>query len=152
MTKMLCKEVRILSEEEKKEKIHYAANVIDLKNADKNSRIYRAIKIILLEMGAAIFAIMLFGEAALLGFAIAIFLIFPSPQLLVPSQYRITDRGLIYGKERLISIKKKFKLEVKEEKKYVSVSESVMKGEFMRLYSPEPEIVLKILDKLKKAS
>jgi len=122
----------------------YEIEASGLKRADRNMRIFRAIGIFILEMALLLGLSMLFGLLAIAIFLLAAILFFPSPVLIVPAKYRITSAGVIHGEAKMIPFKRNYKVGMNEKRKFVSMSHS-RRGEFLRLYTPEPSRVLQIV-------
>jgi uncharacterized membrane protein len=135
---------------EKKAKDYiYEAEVSDLVLLDRNGRILRGVKVIAFEMTMLAVALSIFGNAAIIGFIVAVFFLFPSPSIPCPTEYKISERGVVFI-EKVLFLKKGYKLTVNTEKKFVSINNPGFRGEIIRLYTDEPKEVLEILEKLSK--
>jgi len=107
-------------------------------------RIFRSIGIFILEMTLLLGLFMLFGLLAVAIFLLAVFLFLPSPAVIVPARYRITSAGVIHDEAKMIPFKRNYKVRMNEKRKFVSMFHS-RRGEFLRLYTPEPSRVLRIV-------
>ncbi|MGQ9542879.1 MAG: DUF2208 family protein [Candidatus Bathyarchaeia archaeon] len=126
--------------------ILYEGHVTDLKLADRNMRMYRAILIFLLDVailyGISFIQIAVFQYPNLL-VSIAVFLILtvsilPAPILITPSDYRILPRAVDTGGRRLIPLRSNYRTKTNERRRFVSIMHP-RRGEFMRLYTAEPQ-------------
>lgn len=123
----------------------YQSDSTDLKLADRNMRIFRAILIFLLDIailyGIFFVQVALFQIPSLLvsivAFLFLSILILPAPLLIIPTRYRIMANGVDSDGKRLIALKPRYRTKTNEKRMYVSVLHP-RRGEFMRLYSKEP--------------
>ena len=122
----------------------YEVEASELKSADRRMRIFRSIGIFILEMVFLLGLFMVFGLFAIAIFLLAVILFLPSPAVIVPARYRITSAGVIHGEARMIPFKRNYKVRMNEKRRFISMLHS-RRGEFLRLYTPEPSRVLKIV-------
>jgi len=107
-------------------------------------RIFRSIGIFILEMVFLLGLFMVFSLLAIAIFLLAVILFLPSPAVIVPAKYRITSAGVIHDEAKMIPFKRNYKVRMNEKRKFVSMLHS-RRGEFLRLYTPEPGRVLQIV-------
>jgi len=122
----------------------YEIEASDLKTADRRMRILRSVGIFILEMLLLLGLFMVFGLLAIAIFLLAVFLFLPSPAVIVPAKYRITSAGVIHDGAKMIPFKRNYKVRMNEKRKFVSMLHR-RRGEFLRLYTPEPSRVLQIV-------
>jgi len=122
----------------------YEIEASDLKTADRRMRILRSVGIFILEMLLLLGLFMVFGLLAIAIFLLAVFLFLPSPAVIVPARYRITNAGVIHDRAKMIPFKRNYKVRMNEKRKFVSMLHR-RRGEFLRLYTPEPSRVLQIV-------
>ena len=125
----------------------YEADVPDLTLKGRNRRIFRAANILVFELALLVILTFFFGIFAIIFYFIALLIFLPHPLLTSPSKYKIITRGVVYRENRLIPLKKEYKLQINTKGEFVSVLHH-RKGEFLRLYTHEPEQVHKILNSL----
>ena len=129
----------------------YEVEASGLKSADRRMRIFRSVGIFVLEMTLLFGLFMVFGLLAIAVFLLAVILFLPSPAVIVPARYRITSVGVIHGESKMITFKRTYKVRMNEKRKFVSMLHS-RRGEFLRLYTPEPSRVLQIVSESISAS
>lgn len=132
----------------------YQADSKDLKLADRNRRILRAILIFLLDI--LILYVIVFVQVvvfhvgnlliSMIVFLILSVLLLPSPILIIPSRYRVLSTGIDSEGKRLIPLKSNYLAKVNEKRGYVSVFRP-RRGEFIRLYSAEPRKLQNAIEK-----
>ncbi len=122
----------------------YEIEASDLKTADRRMRILRSVGIFILEMLLLLGLFMVFGLLAIAIFLLAVLLFLPSPAVIVPAKYRITSAGVIHDRAKMIPFKRNYKVRMNEKRKFVSMLHR-RRGEFLRLYTPEPSRVLQIV-------
>jgi len=137
------------SKERQKKQYLYHGEVSDLKSADQKGRILRGLVFFVINMLLLLSTLLLFGPYSIIAYIIALFFLFPTPIIIVPTEYKIVNNGIIHRKGKVIPMKRIYKLRVNSEKKFVSVDHPGFKGEFLRLYSAEPETVLNLLKDMK---
>jgi len=132
--------------------ILYEADVTELKNKDKRSRILRWILTITIEMAILGVLITLFDLLLpLIGYAFFIYLTFPAPFYVVPNKYKITKKGILLNKKRHFRIKKDYTLKRNEKRMFISIFRNpkkirgVAKIEILRLYTTELDKVHELL-------
>ncbi|MEM3501420.1 MAG: DUF2208 family protein [Candidatus Bathyarchaeia archaeon] len=124
----------------------YEGHATDLKLADRNMRMYRAILIFLLDVAIlySIFfiQIIVFQYPNLLVSMVVFFiltvLILPAPILITPSDYRILPKAVDTDGKRLIPLRPNYRTKTNEKRRFVSILHP-RRGEFMRLYTTEPK-------------
>ena len=122
----------------------YEIDASGLKRDDQRMRIFRSVGIFILEMTLLLGLFMVLGLLAIAIFLLAVFLFLPSPVVIVPARYRITSAGIIHDESKMIPFKRNYKVRMNEKRKFVSMLHS-RRGEFLRLYTPEPSRVLQIV-------
>jgi len=122
----------------------YEIDASGLKRDDQRMRIFRSVGIFILEMTLLLGLFMVLGLLAIAIFLLAVFLFLPSPVVIVPARYRITGAGIIHDESKVIPFKRNYKVRMNEKRKFVSMLHS-RRGEFLRLYTPEPSRVLQIV-------
>lgn len=123
----------------------YEGDARGLKYADRKMRVLRALGIFLLDIAILygaffILAILGLGDFLLLIviFLVLSILVLPAPVLMTPGRYRILSTGVDSDGKRLIPLRPNYKTKINSMRRYVSVLHP-RRGEFMRLYSSEPE-------------
>lgn len=122
----------------------YEIDASGLKRTDRRMRIFRSVGIFILEMTLLLGLFMVLGLLAIAIFLLAVFLFLPSPVVIVPARYRITSAGIIHDESKMIPFKRNYKVRMNEKRRFVSMLHS-RRGEFLRLYTPEPSRVLQIV-------
>jgi len=122
----------------------YEIDASGLKRADRSMRIFRSVGIFILEMAFLLGLFMVFGLLAIAIFLLAVILFLPSPAVIVLGKYRITGAGVIHDEAKMIPFKRNYKVRMNEKRKFVSMLHR-RRGEFLRLYTPEPSTVLQIV-------
>jgi len=128
-------------------KVLYEVNVTDLKMADRKKRILRSAVLFIFQLALIFVLVSILGIWAILIFLLAIYMILPTPLIPVPSKYKITSQGVMLNERRVFSLKRGYRLRSNEKRKFVSVLHG-RRGEMLRLYTPEPKRVIRILDEL----
>ena len=134
--------------------ILYQSDSTDLKNADRKPRAVRSVLIFLLDIAilyGLFFILIILGLGNILILMIIFvglsILLLPAPILITPGSYRILPRGVDTDGKRLIPLKASYKTKVNSRRKYVSILHQ-RRGEFMRLYSREPQDLQRIIQKV----
>jgi len=122
----------------------YEIEASGLKRTDRRMRIFRSVAIFILEMVFLLGLFMVFGLLAIAIFLLAVIFFLPSPAVIVPAKYRITSAGVIHDEAKMIPFKRNYKVRMNEKRRFVSMLHS-RRGEFLRLYTPEPSRVLQII-------
>jgi hypothetical protein len=122
----------------------YEIEASGLKRADRSMRIFRSVAIFILEIVFLLGLFMVFDLLAIAIFLLAVILFLPSPAVMVPAKYRITSAGVIHDKAKMIPFKRSYKVRMNEKRRFVSMLHR-RRGEFLRLYTPEPSRVLQIV-------
>ena len=133
---------------EGEKEVLYEAEIEALKSADKGRRILRTVLIFVLEILFLLGLALIFGNILIpaIIFIISVLIFIPSPILIAPSKYRVMKNGVDCDGRRLIPIKKGYKSNMNEKRKFVSILHS-RRGEIMRLYTNEPKKLLSILQR-----
>jgi len=124
--------------------VTYEVDASLIKKADKKNLILRGIKIFLLEITLLLTITRLLGPLVIIPFIIGVFTVLPSPVPITPNSYQIERSRIIFDSNRSIKINHFNKVKLYSQKKYVSILNR-FNWEFLRLYSPEPEKVFKII-------
>lgn len=135
--------------EDKAEKILYAVDVTDLKMADRKNRNLSSLVSIIAQLALLVILAALFDIWGALIFILVLFVFLPLPIVPAPSKYQITRQGVKFNESKVFALKKDYSLRSNEERKYVSVRQR-RRGEAIRLYTPEPDTVIEILENLIK--
>jgi hypothetical protein len=146
------KERQAIKKEKKTQdlKVLYEVDATHLKMVDRNKRILGSVVTFTLELGLIVL-LAIFLEYLALPLFILILYFFPSPLILAPSKYKITNEGVVFDGHNVVPLKPKYELQTDQNGKFVSIRRR-WKVEVVRLYTPELEKVLKILDDLIKKS
>lgn len=123
---------------------------VDATNVKIRHQIKRVFEIIFILGYQILLLILLFSFLewyAIPTYILGVLLFFPSPYIRIPDMYKITKKGLIYSGKRIFRLKKKHKLRMNKKDEFVSIASSLGQ-EFLRLYTPEPDRVYKILNNL----
>ena len=128
-------------------KVLYEVDATDLKVADRRRRILRSAIMFILQVAFIFALVVFFGWLAILIFLLAAYVFLPLPIVQTPGKYKVTDEAVMLDERRGFSFKKGHKLRANEERKFVSILHR-LKGEILRLYTPESKKLVKILDKL----
>ncbi|NIN51675.1 MAG: DUF2208 domain-containing protein [Nitrososphaeria archaeon] len=128
--------------------ILFEANVEDLKKIDKIKRVQRSVALFAIQFLFIALLASFFGIIAVILFLIAMFTFLPVPMVPTPSSYKIKKDGvIILDRGRPFTINKRHRLHVDENRKFVSIKQR-WRGEVLKLYTPKPKTVMKILEKL----
>jgi uncharacterized membrane protein len=133
----------------------YQTDSTDLKLADRNRRVLRAILIFLLDiviLYAVVFVQLVVFHVGNLLISMIVFLILsalllPSPILIIPTRYRVLSTGIDSDGKRLFPLKPNYLAKVNEKRGYVSIFRP-RRGEFIRLYSAEPRKLQNAIQKV----
>ncbi len=128
-------------------KVLYEIDAVDLKSSDRGKRILRSTGLFVLQMALVLGLFLLIGIWAIFILILATYVFLPSPIIPVPSRYKITAKGIIIDNRSIFPLRKDYKLRFNEKRSFVSILHR-WRGEIIRLYTPEPEKVTNILDKL----
>lgn len=127
--------------------ILYEKDSHELKAKDQKRRILEFISLFALEISVLGILLNLFGLAVIPAYLLAVVVFLPSPLITVPGAYKISSTSIICDGRKIITLRKGNKLRLNEKRGYVSILHR-MKGEFLRLYTDEPERVYALLDNL----
>ena len=131
-----------------KNDVLYEANVEDLKQMDRGKRVRRTV---ILFAAQFIFIFLLtdfLGIYGIIVFLIAAFTILPKSMVPTPSSYKIRKDGVIVlDRGKPFTFNRRHTLQVDEYRKFVSIK-SRWRGEDLKLYTPKPKKVMKILESL----
>jgi len=130
-------------------KVLYEVDAKDLKMADRKKRNLSSLISIIAQLALLFILAALFDIWGALIFILVMFVFLPLPIVPAPSKYEITSQGVKVNESRVFALKKDYTIRFNEERKFVSVRQR-RKGEALRLYTPEPEKVIKILEELIK--
>ena len=130
-------------------KVLYEVDATDLKMADRKKRNISSLVSIIAQLALLFILAALFDIWGALIFILVMFVFLPLPIVPAPSKYEITSQGVKVNESRVFALKKDYTIRFNEERKFVSVRQR-RKGEALRLYTPEPEQVIKILEELIK--
>ena len=125
----------------------YDAEVTDVKLRHRRKRVFEIIFILGFEIVLLIFLFSFLGWYSIPLYLVGALLFFPSPYIRIPDKYKVTKNGLIYTGEKVIRLKKKYKLRMNEKDEFVSVCSSLGQ-EFLRLYTPKPDRLYQLLNGL----
>jgi len=130
------------------ERVLYEAEVTDLKMEDKNKRILRFVTILANELALLFLLGIFLGIIGLIIGAVVMWVFLPFPLVRTPNRYQITNKGIICDGNRYVELKTDFKFKLNEERKLISIYRG--RKEILNIYSPEPDKVLDILNRLVK--
>ncbi len=130
-------------------KVLYEVDATDLKMADRKKRNISSLVSIIAQLALLFILAALFDIWGALIFILVMFVFLPLPIVPAPNKYKITGQGVKVNESRVFALKKDYTLRFNEERKFVSVRQR-RRGEALRLYTPEPEKVIKILEELIK--
>jgi len=122
----------------------YEDEVRELKVGNQKGRILYSLKVILFELLVLVLMLQFLGTGAIIGFVVALVAFLPTPYFTVPETYRIIQGAIIFNGGKVLKLNKGQRLRLDVEGRYVSLLHP-RKGEFLRLYTHEPEKVHKIL-------
>ena len=131
-------------------RVLYEVDATDLKMADRKKRITGSAGIFAAELLLIIFIAYLLDIWAI-PLIILLVTFLPSPFVPIPSKYKITNQGVSLNGKNVFQMRPDHKLVANEIRKFVSVRHR-RRGEVLKLYTPDSEKVMKILDKLIKTS
>ena len=132
-----------------KNKVLYEANVSELKKAQRRKIISEKLSVFVFMIAVLLIMLYLLGPYIIIGFILAIFLFYPYP--FIPNRYKITELAIICNEKRVIPFKKlnprRYTLQLNKNENYVSIQHRI-RGEFLRLYTNEPQKVHDVLTRL----
>lgn len=128
-------------------KFLYEVDATHLKMADRNRRILDSVVIFTLEL-ALIVVLAIFLDYLALPLFILILYFFPSPLILAPDKYKLTNEGVLFDGHNVFPLKSTYELRINFSRKFVSLKSRWK--EVLRLYTSESEKVMEILDNLIK--
>lgn len=126
----------------------YEVNVEDLKHMDRAKRIKRSAVLFATQFLFIILLTSFLGIYGVIVYLIAAFTVLPKAMVPTPSSYKIKKDGVIVlDRGRPFTLNKRHRLHMNEDRKFVSIK-SRWKGEDLKLYTPKPKRVMKILESL----
>ena len=88
----------------------YEAKVHELKLKDRKSRLFYALRIAVFELLVLILLLQFLGLPAFIGFIIGLFFFIPTPYITVPDSYKIINGAVLFDQNKVLSLKKEYKL------------------------------------------
>jgi len=125
----------------------YEVDATELKAEDRRRRVVRSILVVTFQVAFILVLVLFLGMLALVVFLVAMYTVLPNAIVPTPSRYKLTSQGVVLDERVMFSLKRGQRLRPNEGRKFVSVLHR-WRGEVLRLYTPDPNRVITILDQL----
>jgi len=125
----------------------YEVDATELKTGDRKKRMMRSFLVVVFQVAFILVLVWFLGLLALVVFFVAMYTFLPAAIVPTPSRYKLTSQGVVLNERVMFTLKRGHRLRSNEGRKFVSVLHR-WRGEILRLYTPEPNRVITILDQL----